>query len=150
MKKTSKCYVAVSALAVALFSLSAVLAGAEEHKSDVRFAYDEASLIVVRTSAQWCKVCASTENAFAELKDQLSAEPVLFITLDRTDEASRRQAVYLVKALGIHKPLADGSGRVGTVMIVNTRSKRLIAKTQLSPNVDTMAQTIKKALASVS
>ncbi len=148
MKKSSKCYMAESALAAAIFTLAGGLASAEEQKADARLG--QPSLIVVRTSAQWCAVCAFAKTSFAKLKGQLSDESILFVMLDRTDEASTRQAVYLAKALGIDEALADGLGRVGTVVIVNTQSKRVIGMAQLSPNVATVAQAIKKALASVS
>ena len=148
MKKTSKCYLAFSVLAAALLGLSAVWADAEEQGSDARRASEGASVIALRTSAQWCTVCTSAKSAFSELKDKLSAEPVLFVTLDRADKASTRQAVYLANALGIPESLGDGLGKVGTVTIVDAQSKRLISTTPLSPNVDAMARTIKKALAS--
>ena len=148
MKKTSKCYMAFSALAAALLGLSAVLADAEEQRSDARRASEGASVIVLRTSAQWCKLCTSAKSAFSELEDELSAEPVLFVTLDRTDKASTRQAVYLTKALGLQESVGDGLCKVGTVTIVDAQSKQLISTTQLSPTVDTMVRTVNKALAS--
>ena len=148
MRKTSKCYMAFCALAAALLGLSAVLADAKEQGSDARRASQGASVIVLRTSAQWCKLCTSAKSAFSKLEDELSAEPVLFVTLDRTDKASTRQAVYLTNALGLQESVGDGLCKVGTVTIVDAQSKQLISTTQLSPNVDTMVRTVNKSLAS--
>ena len=150
MHEKSKLGVRVCAASTVLLVSLAALSHAAESASKVRAATEEATLIVVRSSAQWCKVCSSATSAYAERTKQLSTKPVLFVTLDRTDDASTRQAIYLAKALGIDEQLADNMKRVGTLTILDAKSKQRLSTLSLAPDVETMSEFITTALDSPS
>ena len=73
----------------------------------------------------------------------------MFITLDRTDDFSSRQATYLASALGIRESLPGAGSRVGELFIINARTKELVSTISLRPSSDTMAAMIEDALASL-
>lgn len=149
MCKNLRILLVVPGLAVVLFGLPFVHASANEEGANQQSTTEEATVIAIRKSAQWCKVCESTKHSFDELKNQLKTDPVLFVTLDLTDEYSAKQAVYLSSVMGIPKTTADKAIGVGVLLIVDARTKQPISKTNLSQNVDQMMQAVKKALASV-
>ncbi len=149
MTRNVKCYAMAGLLMTSLIVVWAHAVQAQHRNAQSGSSADVPSLLAVRTTAQWCKVCKAAKNSFTDLARQMRTEPVLFITLDRTDEFSSGQASYLVAALGIRESLSAGRTKVGELHIINARSKELISKVPLSPDADTMSTTVRKALASL-
>ena len=58
-------------------------------------------LIAVRYHADWCKPCSTLAPCFDKLKASVQDEAVLFVTLDFTDDRSRKQAEYLAAVLNL-------------------------------------------------
>ncbi len=149
MLRNMKCYAIAGLLMTSLIVVWAHSVQAQQQKPQSCSSADVPSLIAVRTTAQWCKVCKAAKDSFTDLARQLRTESVLFITLDRTDEFSSGQASYLVAALGIRESLSAGRTKVGELHIINARSKELISTVPLNPDADTMSTTVRKALASL-
>ncbi len=149
MLRNTKCYAIAGLLMTSLIVVWAHSVRAQQENPQAGSSVDEPSLLAVRTTAQWCKVCKAAKDSFTGLARQLRTEPVLFITLNRTDEFSSGQASYLVTALGIRESLSAGPTKVGELHIINARSKELISTVPLSPDPETMSTTVRKALASL-
>ncbi len=87
MLRNMKCYVIAGLLMTSLIVVWAHSVQAQQQKPQSGSSASEPSLLVVRTTAQWCKVCKAAKDSSTDLARQLRTEPVLFITLDRTDES---------------------------------------------------------------
>lgn len=149
MPRNMKCYVIAGLLMTSLIVVWAQSVQAQQQDPQSGSSGDEPSLFAVRATAQWCKVCIAAKDSFTDLTRQLRTEPVLFITLDRTDEFSSGQASYLATALGIRELFSAGPTKVGELHLINARSKELISTVPLSPDPDTMSTSVREALASL-
>ena len=149
MPRNMKSYAIVGLLMTGLIVAWAHSVQAQQPKPQSGSSTDQPTLLAVRTTAQWCKTCKTAKDSFRDLVRQLRNEPVLFITLDRTDEFTSGQASVLAAALGIRESLSAGRTRVGQLHIINARSKELISTVPLSPDADSMSTTVRKALASL-
>lgn len=133
-----------SIMVITVLCVTTTFTNAGERSPTVKSTKGNARLIVLRNSAQWCSTCNSAKKAYIEVKKQFGTKPILFVTLDRTDDISSRQAAYLLKALGIDKALV--SKNAGTFVIIDTLMKKTISIGQLSPNAAPMVKMIEKAL----
>lgn len=64
-----------------------------------------ADLVVVRIHADWCGRSPEIAPLFAELSRKFGNQPVLFVTLDITDDQRRKEAERMASALGIESVL---------------------------------------------
>ncbi len=99
-------------------------------QSDVGRSMDSADIarpaapeyVLVRFHADWCKACRGLESNFNALQKSHQSDSLLFITLDLTDEASRRQAEYLAASLRLSDTWVESGLRTGQMMLVSTRT----------------------------
>lgn len=83
------------------------------------------ALYVVKVHADWCGSCKALVPILDEVRETMSAEPVLFLTLDVTDEDRTGQARLLAAALGIEQHLKTNN-KTGLVLIINPADKALL------------------------
>ncbi len=83
-------------------------------------------LVAVKVHADWCARSPTVAPIFAELTEQYGNQPVLFVTLDITDEKKRRQARYLTSSLGIDW-VHDESIESGTIMLIDREQGEVLA-----------------------
>lgn len=69
-------------------------------------------LVAVNIKADWCLRTPEVGPIFAGFTEQYGDRPILFVTIDITDEGTRRQSRYLASSLGIShvydEPFASG------------------------------------------
>ncbi len=69
-------------------------------------------IVAVQIHADWCRRSPLVASHFKELTSKYGNQPILFVTLDITDETKRKQARLLAKNLGIEhvfdKPFESG------------------------------------------
>ena len=83
------------------------------------------ALYVVKVHADWCGSCKALAPILDEVRETMSAEPVLFLTLDVTDADRTGQARLLAAALGIENHL-KANNKTGLVLIINPADKALL------------------------
>lgn len=93
--------------------------------------------------ADWCASCKVLEPKIKEARASLAKDtPVLFVTLDLTDEGSRNQAAMLASLVNIESIYAAHSGKTGFMLLVDAKSKEV---RQTLTKTDSL-QTIRTAL----
>jgi thiol-disulfide isomerase/thioredoxin len=83
------------------------------------------SLVAVQIHADWCSRSPVVAPIFADLLTQYGNEPVLFVTLDITDDVRRGQAELLAESLGI--PQAFDQPFIGMIKLIDRESNTLLA-----------------------
>ena len=83
------------------------------------------ALYVVKVHADWCGSCKALVPILDEVRETMSVEPVLFLTLDVTDADRTGQARLLAVALGIEQHLKTNN-KTGLVLIINPADKALL------------------------
>ncbi len=84
------------------------------------------SLVAVQIHADWCSRSPAVAPIFADLLTQYGNEPVLFVTLDITDDVRRGQAELLVASLGIPQAL-EQPFESGMIKLIDRESNTLLA-----------------------
>jgi thiol-disulfide isomerase/thioredoxin len=83
-------------------------------------------LVAVQIHADWCARSPEVAPIFAELLTEYGNEPVLFVTLDITDDVRREQARLLSATLGIPQAL-DEPFESGMIKLIDRDSHALLA-----------------------
>ena len=83
-------------------------------------------LVAVRLHADWCGRCPEIGPIFTQIMNQYRNEPVQFVTLDFTNEATRQRAQTLATALRIDW-LATRSFETGMIKLVDTDKRETLA-----------------------
>ncbi len=84
------------------------------------------SLVAVQIHADWCSRSPAVAPIFADLLTQYGNEPVLFVTLDITDDVRRGQAELLAESLGIPQAF-DQPFESGMIKLIDRESNTLLA-----------------------
>ena len=118
-------------LAICLIStlLGAGMASAKSKQSVDRPA--QPRLIAVRYHADWCKACSTLAPDFEKLRASVQDESVLFVTLDFTDDKSKKQAEYLAAVLNLDGVWQSNGMKTGRVLLID-RAKKQVVETLLS------------------
>ncbi|GHB89719.1 TlpA family protein disulfide reductase [Cerasicoccus arenae] len=125
---------------IALFGATFVYAGKVELGSAA-----EPQLYLVKIDASWCGACKALKEPLAELKTELADQPVLFVTLDFTDDNAIKQTTLHVDALKIRSAV-DANTATGNVLLLNARNGELIAVLTRNESVAEMKEAVEAAL----
>ncbi len=102
-------------------------------------------LVAVRLHADWCGRCPEIAPIFAQIMNQYRNEPVQFVTLDFTNEATRERAQVLAAALRIDW-LATRSFETGMVKLVDTEKRETLAILTARGDLPRMTDALAQAL----
>jgi thiol-disulfide isomerase/thioredoxin len=102
-------------------------------------------LVAVQIHADWCARSPEVAPIFAELLTQYGNEPVLFVTLDITDDVRREQAKLLSANLGIPQAF-DEPFQSGMIKLIDRESHRTLAAITGREQADELAVRIAEAL----
>ena len=83
-------------------------------------------LVAVNIRADWCRRSPEVAPIFTEFTDKYGNEPILFVTMDITDEQSRMQAHYLASSLSID-PVFDKPFESGMIKLVDRKRGAIVA-----------------------
>lgn len=83
-------------------------------------------LVAVQIHADWCARSPEVAPIFTDLLTQYGNEPVLFVTLDITDDVRREQAKLLSATLGIPQAF-DEPFQSGMIKLIDRESHRTLA-----------------------
>lgn len=84
------------------------------------------SLVAVQIHADWCARSPEVAPIFAELLTEYGNKPVLFITLDITDDTRREQAKLLSSSLGIPEAF-DKPFESGMIKLIDRKNHAVLA-----------------------
>jgi len=105
------------------------------------------SVIAVKFHADWCGGCRKLAPAFSDLISEFNGNPVLFVTLDRTDKISSNQAELLATALEIDRIYQENPG-TGFILLIDPNSHRVLERLHAGMSKNEMAGSISKLLRS--
>ncbi len=104
------------------------------------------ALYVIKVHADWCGSCKALVPILDEVRETMSAEPVLFLTLDVTDADRTGQARLLAAALGIEQHLKTNN-KTGLVLVINPEDKALLETLTKENTADEMVGKIEGHIA---
>jgi len=83
-------------------------------------------LVAVKIQADWCARTPEVAPIFDDMTAQYGNQPVLFVTLDITDETGRQQARYMVANLGISS-VYDEPFESGMVKLIDRQDGQVLS-----------------------
>ncbi len=107
----------------------AFLLGASTHPAPLRPAVQGDALpdlVAVRLYAEWCGRCPAVTPVFDEMREKYGNRPVVFLTLDLTDENTKRQSKYHAAALGIEW-VYEEPFESGMIKLLDRRQHKVLA-----------------------
>lgn len=141
-----------SVLGVGCVVLGAVMVGlastdAEGGPRDpARTAARVPQVLAVRFHADWCGACKKLDGVFAELRRRTSDAPVLYLTMDLTDEVTRRQAEYLAGVVGLDQVWAAQGNKVGSIVFVDPASKRALSNIAATDSIAELEGAVRESI----
>lgn len=85
-------------------------------------------ILAVRTHHDMCPYCKQLKPQFEKLGERVIGEPVLLVTLDLSTPATQQQAALVTGALGLDSVWRGDLSRIGTVTILDAKSKKVLAE----------------------
>ena len=143
-RATSGCSLIVAAVATAL--VAAGVNGSPEDSMRRSASPRLPDVIVVRVHADWCGACKKLAPVYSELKGRTNDQAILYLTLDMTDDATRRQAEYLAGVLGIDRLWLEQGRKVGSVVLIDGKRKRVVSTMGAPYDVKSIEAAVRKAV----
>ena len=103
-------------------------------------------LIAIKFHADWCGSCKAMTPTLADLKNKLDGEPVLFLTLDLTNQTTTTQAQLLASVLGISDVYKKNAPKTGFVILLDAKTKKQVGKLTKKHSLKQMTAAIRKAI----
>jgi thiol-disulfide isomerase/thioredoxin len=103
-------------------------------------------VIALKFHADWCGSCKAMGPIFTDLANKYDTQPVLFLTLDQTSEADRRQSRYLAAALGGEAIWREHGGKTGFVLLVDASTREVLAKLTKDDDIKAMGTALLEAV----
>ncbi len=75
-----------------------------------------------------CGSCKILDPKIEAVKGDYTTKPILFATLDHSNDGSKNQAALLAESLGLGKVYADQEKASGYMLLVNPGSGEILAK----------------------
>ena len=87
------------------------------------------------------------DKIYADLVRETRDLPIMFVTLDLTNDTTRRQAEYLAASLGLDKLWSAPGNRVGTIKIVHADTKAVVSTLGVSGDLPALAASLRRLAA---
>lgn len=110
-----------------------------------QIAHAEPKLIAAKFHADWCGSCKTIAPTHNELISKFSSEDVLFITFDKTDEATSNQSMLLAQALGIDE-VYKSNEKTGFILLIDPQTKEVQGKLTKTQSVDEMSTAVMNSI----
>lgn len=107
-------------------------------------------VIAIKFHADWCGYCKAMGPVFEEMQAKYDQQPVLYVRLDQTREAGRRQAQYMARALGMGDIWAEYGGKTGFVLLVDGTTGEVIEKLTHDQSLKAMGASLREAVRNAS
>lgn len=83
-------------------------------------------VIALNFYADWCPGCKALKPKLEEAMKDAAGQPCLTVKLDQTDKDSH-QAEYMLAALGLGDLWKEHAGMTGYVLLVDTKTKKVVS-----------------------
>jgi thiol-disulfide isomerase/thioredoxin len=103
-------------------------------------------VMAVKFHADWCGSCKTIAPMLSDLKNKRDGEPVLFVTLDLTNQTTTAQAALMASALGIDKVYDKHAPKTGYVLLIDAKTKKVVDKLTKKQTMKQMNAAIGDAL----
>ena len=103
-------------------------------------------LIAVRYHADWCNPCRTLAPSFDKLRASVQDEPVLFVTLDFTNDKSKKQAEYLAAVLNLDEIWQSNGMKTGRVLLIDRAQNHVVQTLLSTDNLKQMQAKLKGVL----
>ncbi len=87
------------------------------------------------------------DKIYADLVRETRDLSMMFVTLDLTNDTTRRQAEYLAASLGLDKLWSAPGNRVGTIKIVHADTKAVVSTVGVSGDLPALAASLRSLAA---
>lgn len=133
----------VTAIAVLIIVVPTV-AWANEADADAK----EPQLVAIKLHADWCGSCRRMGPVFEDLGTVMEEAPVLFVHLDLTDRASRKQAAYLMEMMGLSEVWHqyDSGKKTGLIVVVDADTKKPVTHLTADQTLKQMKAALEESL----
>ena len=84
------------------------------------------NLVAVKIQANWCARTPNVAPVFADMTAKYGNQPILFVTLDITDDTGRQQARYMAANLGINS-VYDDPFESGMIKLIDRQDGQVLA-----------------------
>lgn len=102
-------------------------------------------VIAITFYADWCPACKELKPKLDAVMASAGEQPCLFVKLDQTDKNSH-QAEYLLASLGYGELWKEHAGRTGYALLIEPKSKKVVATFQGNQSVESMKATLETAI----
>lgn len=120
-------------------------ATAESTESRVLEGARSPELVLVKFHADWCPNCRRLNPVWDEVQKANAESDVLFVKLDRTDNASKLQAEYHSAELGIGQHWPAFGNRTGLIVLFDAESGRVVREFSAADSASTITAAIEDA-----
>jgi thiol-disulfide isomerase/thioredoxin len=110
------------------------------------FAATPPKVVAVKFHADWCGSCQKMGDAMTHLQNKYDGKPVLFVTLDLTNQTARNQAELLATRLGLGALWDTKKSSTGFIALVDAQSGKVVDTLTSDLGVKQMGARIVKAL----
>ena len=104
-------------------------------------------ILAVKFHADWCGSCKKMGTVFEDLRQKYDGQPVLFVTLDRTNVSTRAQAELMASALDFGSLYAENSG-TGFILLLDGKDRKPLAKLTADQGIKAMGSKLVELLES--
>jgi thiol-disulfide isomerase/thioredoxin len=103
-------------------------------------------VIVIKYEAEWCHACRELDKITPAMHKEMEDEPVLFLTLDITDEEAIKQSSLHAAALGIQEDYKKMEGRTGLINVLDAKTKKRLTQLNMTHSAKEMAAMIREQI----
>lgn len=104
------------------------------------------SVLAVAFHADWCAGCKALGPKVKEAKKSHCDKNILFVKLDLTNDKTRAQSAYHAAILGIDKAWMESNGKTAQVLLIDTKTKKVLGKLKPKHTQSEIDAALKQAL----
>jgi len=141
------------ALLAALTPVALVSGSSEAEACDGCASHDQAQapiestqLLVVKFHADWCGSCVKLGPPLESLQASFAGQPVDFVRLDLTSDATRAAAQAQVTRLGLEKIFESYGNKTGFALIIDAASGQVLGEIRASQEIGAMQALVTQSL----
>jgi len=102
-------------------------------------------VVAITFYADWCPGCKELKPKLEAVMATAGEQPALFVKLDQTDKKSR-QSEFLLASLGLGELWKEHAGRTGYTLLVDSKTKKVVATFQASQTIESMKAALQAAV----
>ncbi len=102
-------------------------------------------VIALEQRADWCQASERLAPTLQDARELVSDQPVLFLSVDYSTEATTRQSEYLLGLLDAQEVWGEYGLKTGVVVLIDPETHEVLGTLHSEMTADEMADTIRAA-----